>query len=123
MGSDTSLSARISGSHLLRYCLAVVSLIAAATVCRSVSLWAGDRFDYIFLLPAVSFTAWYCGIGPSIVVVLLASFGVLYGFRPSPHPFPIPGMSGTLVTVRLPIEKHSEIEAVQTEDPSPQAAA
>jgi len=99
MGSDTSLSARISRSNLLRYCLAIGSLIVAAGLCSIVTLWIGDRFAYVFLLPAVAFTAWYCGIGPSIIVVLLASFGAAYGFRPSLHPFPIPRVADLIGVV------------------------
>jgi len=87
MGSETSLSARISRSPLLRYVLAVVALVVAASVCSAVNLLVGDRFAYMLLLPAVAFSAWYGGVGPSILTVVLAVLGATYGFHPARHAF------------------------------------
>lgn len=89
MGSDTPLSARISRNNLLRYALAVTALIAAVGICMGLSaLMVGERVVYLVLFPAVAFSAWYCGRGPSILVTLLAGLGAAYGFYPRIHPFP-----------------------------------
>lgn len=90
MGSDTSLSARISRSNLLRYALAIVALLGAASICSGVHLLVGDRFSPILLLLAVAFSAWYCGIMPSVVTTILATLGALYGFEPRLHLWPRP---------------------------------
>ncbi|HEV2396753.1 MAG TPA: sensor histidine kinase [Candidatus Sulfotelmatobacter sp.] len=92
MGSDTSLSARIARSNLLRYLLAVCALLVAALVCTGVNRLVGDRFAYVLLLPAVAFSAWYCGIGPSVLTSALAIVGEIYGFQPTAHPFHRPAM-------------------------------
>jgi signal transduction histidine kinase len=41
-------------------------------------------------LPAVAVAAWYCGIGPSVVAIVLAIAGAMYGPVTSFHPFPVP---------------------------------
>lgn len=89
MGSDTSLSARISRNILLRYVFSAVALIAAIAVCTGLnSLLVGDRLAYLVLFPAVAFSAWYGGLAPSIMVTILAALGAAYGFQPSRHPLP-----------------------------------
>jgi hypothetical protein len=35
----------------------------------------GDYIPYVFLWPAVAFSAWSCGIGPSLLSVVLALGG------------------------------------------------
>jgi signal transduction histidine kinase len=87
MGSDTSLSARIARNSPLRYTLALGALLAAALVCGAANMFAGDRFAYVLLLPAIAFSAWFCGMGPSIITAVLAALGAMYGFHLSIHPF------------------------------------
>lgn len=89
MGSDRSLSARISRKVLLRYVFAAAALIAAVAVCVGLNaLPVGDRLAYLILFPAVAFSAWYCGVAPSILVTILSALGAAYGFQPRFHPFP-----------------------------------
>jgi len=40
----------------------------------------GDYVPYITLIPAVAFSAWYCGVGPTILSVVLALAGARYWF-------------------------------------------
>ena len=88
MGSGTSLSARISRSTSLCYVSAIAALIAAIAVCVGLnSLVAGGHFAYFVLFPAVAFAAWYCGIVPSIIIMILAALGAAYGFQPHLHAF------------------------------------
>src|SRR5215469_2511968 len=85
MGSDTSLSARITRSNLLRYLLSVAALLVAASVCAGMSFLGGDGFASVVLFMAVAFSAWYCGVAPAIVTVVLALVAAAYGFRPGIH--------------------------------------
>ena len=88
MGSGTSLSARISRSTLFCYVTAIAALIAAVAVCVGLNaVVASDHFAYFVLFPAVAFSAWFCGVVPSIVVTILAVVGSAYGFQPYRHAF------------------------------------
>jgi signal transduction histidine kinase len=89
MESGGSLSARISRSTPLRYLFAAAALIAAVALCVGLNaLLAGDRLAYLILFPAVAYSAWYCGVAPSILVAILAALGAAYEFQPRLHHFP-----------------------------------
>lgn len=85
MGSDTSLSARISRSNLLRYVLSAAALLAAVSVCAGMSFLGSDRFTSVVLFMAVAFSAWFCGIAPATVTAVLALGAAAYGYRPGIH--------------------------------------
>jgi signal transduction histidine kinase len=93
MGTDSSLSARISESTFLRYLFAIAAVVAATLLSSALNPWVGDRAAYVLLLPAVAFSAWYCGIGPSLVAVVLALAAAMYGPVTPPHPIPVPTRS------------------------------
>ncbi len=85
MGTNPSIPRRILGTTHLRYVLAIAAVIFASLVSSALSPWAGDRVTFVLLLPAIAFSAWYCGIGPSIAAILLALANAMYGFIPSVH--------------------------------------
>jgi len=87
MGSDTSLSARISRSNLLRYLLSGAALLVAVSVCAGMAFVGGDRFAPVVLFMAVAFSAWYCGVAPAIMTAVLAVVAVGSGFGPGIHAF------------------------------------
>ena len=87
MGSDTSLSARISRSNLLRYLLSGAALLVAVSVCAGMAFVGSDGFASVVLFMAVAFSAWYCGVVPAIVTAVLALVAAAYGFRPGIHTF------------------------------------
>ncbi len=89
MGTSLSRSRRIVRSTLLHYALAIAAVVTAFLVSSALNPWVGDRVAYILLLPAVAFSAWCCGIGPSIVAIVLALVNALYGFIPPTHSFRI----------------------------------
>ena len=93
MGTDSLLSTRISESTFLRYALAVVAVVIALLLSTALNAWAGDRLVYVVILPAIAFSAWYCGIGPSLVATVLALVGAMYGPITSVHSFPVPNRS------------------------------
>src|ERR1700730_5697241 len=90
MGTDSLLSTRISESTFLRYALAVVAVVIALLLSTVLNAWAADRLVYVLILPAIAFSAWYCGIGPSLVATVLALAGATYGPITSIHSFSVP---------------------------------
>jgi len=79
--SPSAFSARLAGSTALRYFTAIAAVLVAVMVSRALTPLAGDRAAYILLFPGVAFSAWYCGLGPSIsattVGFLAANYGLL----------------------------------------------
>jgi signal transduction histidine kinase len=65
-----------------RYALAVVAAIFALWLRRQLSPLLGADNPYHTAWAAVVFSAWYCGVGPSIVTALLSVLGVWYWFVP-----------------------------------------
>ena len=75
MGNDSQSFQRILGSSFGRYALAIAAVLAAFLVNSALHPVVGDGLGYVLLFAAVAFSAWYCGIGPSIVATLLALVG------------------------------------------------
>lgn len=90
MGTHTSISARISGNTVLRYSLAAISALLAVSVCGGLHQFLGNGGCYVLLLLAVAGCAWYCGVGPSILAVLLGLVGAAFGFNARIHQFSPP---------------------------------
>lgn len=90
MGTRRSLSTRISRSTPLRYSVSIAAVVIAGLVCVLVNPFAAKGVAYVLLFPAVAFSAWYCGIGPTIIAVVLSVVGAMYGFVPHVHHFATP---------------------------------
>ncbi len=71
----------------IRYALGVCAGIGALLLGTLLSRLVKDQDPYHSLWLAVIFTAWYCGIGPSIVAVVIGVAGVWYWFLPPYHSF------------------------------------
>jgi len=82
MSTDVALSARRSRNALLRYILAIVATLTFLLACRWLNPFVGDNVTYIILFPVVAFVAWYCGVGPSILAIVLALGGTMYWLIP-----------------------------------------
>jgi signal transduction histidine kinase len=87
MGTNPSLSKRILGTTLLHYALATVAVVTALVVSSALNTWAGEQVAYVLLLPAIAFSAWYCGIGPSLLAIGLAVANAFYVVIPPIHTF------------------------------------
>jgi signal transduction histidine kinase len=87
MGTNPSLSKRISGTTFLHYTLAAAAVVTALALSSVLSVWAGDRLAYVLLLPVIAFSAWYCGIGPSLLAIGLALGNAIYGVVPPIYRF------------------------------------
>src|SRR5258708_13529989 len=85
------LSTRITKTTGRRYAVALLATLVALLVCLALNPLLGDYVPYVTLFPAVAFCAWYCGIGPSILSVVLALIGAKYWFIPPAHSLRIIG--------------------------------
>jgi len=83
MPTGVALSARTSRNVVLRYILAITATLIFLLACRSLNPFVGDNVTYIILFPVVAFVAWYCGVGPSIVTIVLAWSGAMYWLTPN----------------------------------------
>ena len=94
MGTNSfSLSARIHESTSLRYVLATALALIALLLGTALRGLAGESAVFVVLLPAIAFSAWYCGIGPSILAILIALAGALYGPLTTLHAFRVPSVA------------------------------
>jgi signal transduction histidine kinase len=89
---------------MLRYGLAAAAAIFALWLRQLLFPVLGANNPYHTAWAAVVFSAWYCGVGPSIVTALLSGLGVWYWFVPPFSSFrvedpktAISGMLGFLV--------------------------
>ena len=93
MGTNAPLSIQISKTTGMRYAVALLATTVALLVRVGLNPFLGDYVPYITLFPAVAFCAWYCGIGPSILSVVVALIGAQYWFIPPAHSLQIVGMA------------------------------
>jgi signal transduction histidine kinase len=75
----------IGNNRLVRYAAAIVATALTLLLRWALNPILGDYIPYVLLCPAVAFSAWYCGIGPSLVSVVLALVGAQYWIIPPLH--------------------------------------
>ena len=90
MGTNASLSARILGNIWARYTLAVAAVLIVLQVCHGVRPYTADYIPFVILFLVVAFSAWYCGVGPSILAIAIALVGARYWFTPPIRSLGIP---------------------------------
>lgn len=83
----------VLGNRATRYSTAVLAIGLALFVCWLLSYAFGDSRSYIMLLSAVAFAALFCGIGPSILAIVLAVLGSRYWLIAPNHSFAVPNGS------------------------------
>src|SRR4029077_5504137 len=59
-------------------------------ICGALNPLLGNSTPYVILFPAVAFCAWYCGVGPSVLVMVLSLVAVEYRFIPPLRSFKSP---------------------------------
>ena len=69
-------------SGIRRYGLAILAAIVALVLRGLLSPFLGEHNPYHTVWAAVVFSAWYCGLGPSIIAALTALVGTWYWFLP-----------------------------------------
>ena len=67
---------------LAKYSFAILIAIAALLLRELLAPLIGRRDPYLTVWAAVVFSAWYCGLGPSIVTTIISLLGVWYWFLP-----------------------------------------
>jgi signal transduction histidine kinase len=85
MQANPSPFAQISKTAWLRYAAAPLAVLIALLVYRALSPFISTNIVYITLFAAVAFSALYCGVGPSLLSVVLATLAVKYWFFPPLH--------------------------------------
>jgi signal transduction histidine kinase len=79
----TRASPSFNGNHrAVRYAAAILATAMTLLLRWALNPILGAYIPYILLCPAVAFSAWYCGIGPSLLSVVLASVGAQYWIVP-----------------------------------------
>lgn len=76
-------------SAMRRYGLAIAAVVFALLLRQLLAPILGDENPYHTVWAAVVFSAWYCGLGPSVVAVLLSGIGVWYCFLPPVFSFAV----------------------------------
>jgi signal transduction histidine kinase len=71
-----------SRERATKYALAAVSAVAALLLREMLGPAFGAHYPYHTVWLAVVFSAWYCGLGPSIVAVVIGMAGIWYWFLP-----------------------------------------
>ncbi len=77
--------------RLTRYALALSATLVVLLIRWSLDPVLGASVPYISVFPAIIFSAWYCGPGPSIASVVLALSAENYLFSQPRHSFIIAG--------------------------------
>src|SRR5882757_1768401 len=90
MWTDKSLSELISTHSFIRSGLPVAGVAAVLVACHALTGFVGTTALYILVFPVIVYSALACGIGPSILVVLVALAGAKYWFIPPIHSFRVP---------------------------------
>src|SRR5437879_10726271 len=85
MAATASFSFRIPKNPWARYAFAASATVIALLIRLALNPLLGDSVPYITLFPAVAFCAWYCGVGPSALSLVLAFIGAQYWFNPPLH--------------------------------------
>jgi signal transduction histidine kinase len=108
MSSDHISEAGKNYDGVRRYALAILAAIVALWLRQLISPLLGESNPYHTAWAAVFFSAWYCGLGPSIITALISVVGVWYWFLPAAGSFTlrdpkteISGMLGFLVLSAL----------------------
>lgn len=79
----------------MRYTLGALAGISALLLRDFLTPFLGVHNPYHTAWLAVVFAAWYCGLGPSIVTVLIVASGIWYRFLPPTHSFRGKGVEET----------------------------
>src|SRR5258708_5381118 len=107
----TPLSTRITKASGRRCAVALLATLVALLVRLALNPLLGGYVPYVTLFPAVAFCAWYCGIGPSILSVVLALIGAKCWFIPPAHSLRIIG-TAQVVGIRAFLSVSSALVAM-----------
>jgi signal transduction histidine kinase len=75
----------IGNNRAVRYGAAILATALTLLLRLAVNPILGDSMPYVLFCPAVAFSAWYCGLGPSLLSTALALIGADYWILPPLH--------------------------------------
>src|ERR1700694_3035930 len=78
----TLASPFIANNRAARYAVAILATAMTLLLRWALNPTLGDYISYIVLCPAVAFSAWLCGLGPSLLSVVLGAVGAQYWIIP-----------------------------------------
>lgn len=78
-------------SSLQRYALAFLLTAVFLFLRGALDPVIGTYIPYLAVLPAVVLAAWFCGLGPSLLAMIIAFLGEQYWFIPPTHTLRIVG--------------------------------
>ena len=84
MVDERSLSTWIVTKTLVRYIIAILSVVGALAAGRLLAPLS-DYLPFVAVFYAVAFSAWYCGLVPSALAVAGGLIGLKYWFLPPVH--------------------------------------
>ena len=84
-----SFSAYIRQSARTRYAAALLATLGALLLGRVLSLSLGSYVVFVAVFPAVAFSAWSCGVLPSIVSALVSTVAIQRWFFASSYPMSV----------------------------------
>lgn len=80
-----TLPARVPSGFVSRFGIALIAAIVALVLGGLFKQTAGAQLSYVAALGAVALSAWYCGLGPSILCAGASLVGIELWFTPSIH--------------------------------------
>jgi PAS domain S-box-containing protein len=80
---------RTGRSSVARYSLALLATVLALALRSFITPLLGETNPYHTVWAAVVFSAWYCGLGPSIITTISSVLGVWFFFVPPRYSFAI----------------------------------
>jgi signal transduction histidine kinase len=89
-------SAGVSKNISARYAAACGAIVFALLIRWALNPVLGDRVPYVLLFPAIAFSAYFCGVGPSIVAIILGFAGARYWFIEPVHSLRIPELTQSI---------------------------
>ncbi len=85
MSKSVVLSSRILSRAWAQYAFALLATAIAVLARFALNPLLGDYLPYITFFPVVAFSAWYCGVIPSVLVIISSLIAAQYWFIPPPH--------------------------------------
>ncbi|HMH01521.1 MAG TPA: DUF4118 domain-containing protein, partial [Terriglobales bacterium] len=85
MSKSAVLSSRILNRAWARYAVALLATAIAVLARFALNPVLGDYLPYITFFPVIAFSAWYCGVIPSILVTISSLIAAQYWFVPPTH--------------------------------------
>lgn len=90
MVSIPAFSARLTRSPGTRYAVALGATAAGLLLRLALGSLLGEYLPYVMLFPAVAFSAWFCGVGPSFLAIVVGVAATRYWLIPPAYSLSIP---------------------------------